>query len=85
MGDERRKAPRKDIEAKIEFVVDAQEIMEARGVDLSETGIGFVSDEPLTVALTLNVEGRELLRRARLMRVEREDGAFVFGLEFIQD
>ena len=85
MSDERRKAPRKDIEAKVEFVVDAQEIMEARGIDLSEFGVGFVSSEPLTVALTLQVEGREVIRRAKLMRVEREHGHYVFGLEFIRE
>jgi len=74
-----------EISAKVEFVVEGGHIMEATGIDLSETGIGFESDEPLTVALTVTVDGEEITRLARLARVAKtEGGGYLFGLEFTQ-
>lgn len=73
-----------EISAKVEFVVEGGHIMEARGIDLSETGIGFEADEPLTVALTVTVDGEEITRIAKLARVSKTDGGFIFGLEFTQ-
>ena len=84
MEDDRRKAPRQAMAAKVEFALDSHGVIEATGLDVSEFGVGFETQEPLTVALTFTIDGREITRRARLMRVVRgDDGGFVFGLEFL--
>lgn len=83
--DERRRAPRKEISSTVEFVVEGGHVMQAVGLDLSETGIGFEAADPLTVALTVTVEGREITRLARLARVSpTDDDSYLFGLEFIE-
>lgn len=74
-----------EISSTVEFVVEGGSIQEARGVDLSETGIGFQTDGTLTVALTVTVEDREITRLAKLVRIQRQaDGTFTFGLEFTE-
>lgn len=74
-----------EISSTVEFVVEGGSIQEARGVDLSDTGIGFVTDGTLTVALTVTVEGKEITRLAKLARIiSRDDGTYVFGLEFTE-
>lgn len=66
------------------MIDDAGSILEARGIDLSETGIGFHVDDAIEVALTVNVDGEDVTRRARLVRVGADDdGGFHIGLEFI--
>ena len=85
VDEDRRRAPRQDISSTVEFVIDdAGTILEARGIDLSETGIGFFVEEAIEVALTVTVDGTELTRRARLVRVSADDGGFQIGLEFIE-
>ncbi len=84
MDDDRRRAPRKEISDTVEFVVDERQISQAVGIDLSKTGIAFETYEPLTVALTVTVDGKEVTRQARLMRVEATDDGFLFGLEFVE-
>lgn len=85
VDDERRRAPRKEIASKVEFVVDSGHVMEAHGLDVSEHGVGFESTEPLQVALTVTVDGEEQTRIAHLVRVVAdEDGRYIFGLEFVK-
>ena len=85
MDEDRRRAPRKEISSTVEFVVDDRSILQAIGIDISETGIGFDAAEPLTVALVVNVDEEEVTRHARLARVERtEEGTYLFGLEFVE-
>lgn len=68
----------------VEFVVEGGHIIEARGIDLSETGIGFEASTGLIMALTVSADGEEVTRQARLVRVEATpDGDWVFGLEFL--
>jgi len=82
VDDERRKTARIPIAADVEFAVD-HKILSAEGIDVSEGGIGFMTDEPLTFALTLNLDGKDFTKTARLVRVSQtEDGRFQFGLEF---
>ena len=74
-----------EISSTVEFVVEGGSIQEARGIDLSETGIGFETNGTLTVALTVMVEGREITRLAKLARIIRQDdGTYMFGLEFTE-
>lgn len=74
-----------EISSTVEFVVEGGSIQEAKGIDLSETGIGFETDGTLTVALTVTVDGKEITRLAKLARVVRnEEGGYVFGLEFTE-
>ncbi len=85
MDEDRRKAPRMEISSTVEFVVEGGSIQEAHGIDLSETGIGFLTADTLTVALTVTVGGEDVTRLAKLARIIRkEDGSFLFGLEFIE-
>lgn len=85
MDEKDRRAPRKEISSTVEFVVDGVHIMQAVGLDISQTGIGFESADPLSVALTVTVDGEEITRRARLMRVVRQDdGSYLFGLDFVE-
>ena len=73
-----------EITSTVEFVVEGGAIQEASGIDVSETGIGFHCKEPLTVALTVTVDGKEMTRVARLARIERKDDGYLFGLEFTE-
>ncbi len=84
MSDERRRSERIPIAARIEFVVDeATQILDATGVDISEHGIAFRTQDPVHVALTLNHDGEDITRLARLVRLEQDDdGTYIYGLEF---
>lgn len=87
MDDDRRRSERVEINARVEFVVDeTTRILEATGVDISEHGIAFRTEDPVHVALTVDHEGQELTRLARLVRLtQEEDGTYVYGLDFVSD
>lgn len=87
MDDERRRSDRVEIAASVEFVVDeTTRILEATGVDISEHGIAFRTSDPVHVALTLNHEGEDVTRLARLVRLKQEeDGTYIYGLDFVSE
>ena len=81
--DDRRKSDRFPIKSDVEFATD-HKILGARGVDVSDTGVAFETDEPLSVALTITIKGEQTTRQAKLVRVSKaEDGGYRFGLEFL--
>ena len=83
MSEEKRRAPRKEISSTVEFVVDERHVLEARGVDISDMGIGFETSQPIALAMTVEVDGKEITRRAHLVRVtQKDDGNYLLGLEF---
>ena len=83
-GSERRRAERIRINSAVEFVVDA-DVLNARSVDISETGLRFDSPTPIAVHLRMVIDGTESEREARLVWARRADsGDMSYGLEFIE-
>ena len=62
-------AERKPISAQVEFFVDAGGILEAEGIDVSETGLAFSASEPLSVALVVTIDGEEMTRMYQPQRL----------------
>lgn len=84
-GSERRRSERISLDAGVDFFVDA-EIVGARAIDVSQTGLRFSSPEPLEIEISLNVDGEREERTARLVWAEMQpDGAMQYGLEFVED
>ncbi len=80
---ERRKVPRRPVHAGAEFFVDA-DIIEAETVDLSERGVRFKLEEPLTIFLRMRHEGQTIDRRARITWAQQdEQGRMDYGFEFV--
>lgn len=82
---ENRLAERIELDAGIEFYIDA-DILGATGLDVSQTGISFVSPEPLLVEMRLNVDGEREERRAKLVWARSQpNGSVRYGLEFTEE
>ncbi|HNY27551.1 MAG TPA: PilZ domain-containing protein [Candidatus Sumerlaeota bacterium] len=81
-GSNKRMAERICLDAGVDFFVDA-DIVGAYALDVSQSGISFVSPEPLMVEMRLNVDGEREERRARLVWAKQQsDGSVRYGLEF---
>lgn len=80
--DERRRSPRKEINATVEFVVEPTGVIEASSVELTDNAITFRAEEPIELTFRAVISDEEVVRFARLVRVRVKDGSFVFGLEF---
>ncbi|OQY58945.1 MAG: hypothetical protein B6245_09295 [Desulfobacteraceae bacterium 4572_88] len=75
---------RKEIHAAIEFIADF-DIIEAKGINLSEGGICFELDEDLPFEMQFTLDGTRHRHRAHLIWVKRlPNGGYRFGLEFVQ-
>ncbi|MDM8549068.1 PilZ domain-containing protein [Desulfobacterales bacterium HSG2] len=79
------RSPRKEIQADIEFIADF-DIIEAKGVNISESGICFELNEDLPFEMQFTDDDGKLCReRARLIWVKRlPEGGYRFGLEFVE-
>ncbi len=80
-GIDRRRSPRVDIKARVEFFVDA-DIIDATSVDISETGIRFQTDSPIAINLRMTIDGEVKEKRAKLVWAQRTDGHVQYGLDF---
>lgn len=81
----RRVAERYCLDAGVDFFIDA-DIVGATALDVSISGISFISPEPLIVEMRLNVNGEREERRAKLVRAEqRPDGSVCYGMEFTDE
>jgi len=79
-----RRQERKDIRTNIEFITDF-DIVDARGIDISEGGISFELYEELPFELRFELENRLHHYRANLVWVKRiPEGGFRFGLMFVR-
>lgn len=79
----KERAPRTEINASIEFIADF-DVVEAKGINLSESGICFELDEDLPFEMQFSLEGKIHRYRARLVWVKRMcKGGYRFGLQFI--
>ena len=82
---DRRRSMRICLDAGVEFFLDA-DIIGARCVDVSQTGISFVCPDPLAIEMRLNIDGEREERRAKIVRAQSStDGSVLYGLEFIDD
>ncbi len=84
-GRERRVSTRKELETEIEFFVNA-DIIAAKSVDISETGLSFDTKEPLKIHLRIDIDGKLCDREAQFVWATRNsDGGITYGFEFVSD
>ena len=76
------RAPRFPLHATIEFIGDF-DIISAKGVNISESGICFESKEDLPFEMQFETKGELQRYRAHLVWARRlDDGGYRFGLKF---
>jgi len=81
--DVRQRSARLPLSARIEFIGDF-DLLEAEGIDQSETGICFELGRPLPFDMQFVREGDLISRRARLIWVKQlEGGRSRLGLRFV--
>jgi PilZ domain len=84
-GEGGRLSDRICLDAGVDFFIDA-DIVGATALDVSQTGISFLSPDPLDVEMRINIDGEREERRARLVWAQqRPDGSVRYGLEFIDE
>lgn len=72
------------LETEIELIADF-DLLQARGVNLSETGIAFQTVHPLFFEMRFQYQGRVRRERARLVWMQTgQKGQSLLGLEFSQ-
>ncbi len=78
------RAPRKEMDASIEFIADF-DIVEAKGINISESGICFELTEDLPFEMQFTLDSNLHRHRAHLIWVKRlPDGGYRFGLKFVE-
>ena len=76
------RAAREKLTTTVEFIFDL-DVVEARGLNISETGIAFVVDQPPPVELRFRQNGVDHQYKAELVRtMKNPDGGFLMGLRF---
>ncbi|MDM8525232.1 PilZ domain-containing protein [Desulfococcaceae bacterium HSG8] len=82
-GELTSRSPRQELPADIEFIADF-DITEAKGVDLSESGVCFEISDHLPFEMQFRHEGHFNRRRAHLIWVKQTpEGRYRFGLKFV--
>ncbi len=79
------RAKRKRIDTKVDFIVDA-DVIPAKSVDISESGIAFRTDTPIKVTMRMGskIYGDVENKTAELVWTRKEsDGSTTYGLQFI--
>ncbi len=75
------RSPREPLKTEIEFIFDV-DVVVASGLDISETGVAFLVDEPLPVEMRFEHKGVKHHLKARLVRTQRlPERGFLMGLE----
>jgi hypothetical protein len=79
---ENRVSERLDINTEIDFYVDA-DVLSARSVNISGSGIRFDTDQPIKVCMRVDVDGALHELEASLVWARRNDaGGMAYGFEF---
>ena len=74
-----QRAVREEFNSSIEFIFDV-DVLEAKGLNISTTGVAFTLDHALPVELRFERQGRTYHYRARLVRTQGlETGRFSHG------
>ena len=82
---ERRRQPRKDLQADVEFLVQG-DVLGADSVDISDEGIRLRTPGPILVSLRVPVNGEQRRYDARLVWAESTpDGKISCGFEFVEE
>ncbi len=82
-GREFRMHERREYGINIEFFVDA-DIMIAKTIDISKTGLQFKVDEPMKIAMRMEIEGDLHEYEAQLVWARRKpDGSMSYGFEYV--
>ena len=82
---EKRQKERISIQTGVEFFVDA-DIINATSVNISETGVRFTTNDPIKILMRMDVDGKVIERKARLVWVATaQDGGMDYGFEFLPD
>ena len=77
------RALRESMETEIEFIGDF-DLLVARGINISEGGICFETQEAFPFEMKFEWKGKTCRRRGRLVWVERtERGGYRLGFEFV--
>ncbi len=71
--DEARRSERIKTSTKINFVVD-NDVIDATGVDISDSGICFDTEKPLTIRLKYISGGKTHWKKAHLVRASSPQG-----------
>jgi hypothetical protein len=83
MSDKRR-AERKPLVTEIEFH-STKDLIDAKSVDISETGIKFITDDPLSIRMRFKKDGKLKEKFARLVwSKNKENGQTEYGFEFFE-
>jgi hypothetical protein len=89
MANEKRKMqpriPRQELDTNVEFIIES-DIEDARSVDISETGMSFMTEKPIRFRMRLNLNG-ELKEYLALLVWAKKDhsGRTRYGFQFIPD
>jgi uncharacterized membrane-anchored protein YjiN (DUF445 family) len=85
-NDDFRSALRRQVTTKVEFFVHG-DIEQAKVVNISETGIQFVTDEPVKVRMRLELDGeiKEYVAQMIWAKKNAQDASMSYGLQFIPD
>ena len=76
------RAVRKELSTTVEFIFDL-DVVEARGLNISDTGIAFVVDQPPPVELRFRQGDEDHQYKAELVRTQSDPkGGFLMGLRF---
>ncbi len=82
-GSEMRQYEREQYNVDIEFFVDA-DIIVAKTIDISKSGLQLKVDEPLKIAMRMEVEGDLCEYEAQLIWAKRKpDGTMSYGFEYV--
>jgi len=78
---DRRRAERKPL--KTEFVL-VSDVLKAKAMDISDTGVRLVSDGPIHVSIPVEEDNGIQERTAQLVWVrKRSNGGMAYGFEFL--
>jgi hypothetical protein len=81
----RRDSERITLKGTIEFAVDSGDI-DGESIDVSQSGISFETNQPITVEMILRLDGEEEARRAKVIWSKQlPTGRLRYGLKFLDD
>ena len=81
-ADSQHRLDRKEIKTSIQFIGDFG-LVEARGLDVSDSGIGFEIEEDIPFDMEFEIDGELHQHRARMVWMQRlNNGRSRFGFQF---
>jgi len=81
----RRQAERISLETRVEFIVDA-DVIQAKSIDISETGIRIETDDPIKVCMRLYIDGEKKDMEGQLVWTKKnEKGGMAYGFKYIRN